>query len=163
MKTHQKPAFTLIEILVATTVFVAAISIVATIMVSSTKAIKRSLTSKRLTGYVRDINEKLSDEMRTTSRVEAEAHNNTVHLLQGNIRKTLSLADGAIRLGDETNPSDNPSLLPDDIKISAQTGQNAFVVVDETSERTLRLRLNFATTKGDRIDMDFETMLTARN
>jgi type II secretory pathway pseudopilin PulG len=162
MKSSKKPAFTLIEILVATTVFVAAMSIVAAIMVSSTKAISRALATKKLSGYVRDVNERLSDEMRMTSSITVSPDGKSVNLSQpGNVTKVLVL--------DTTNNNkkitlDGKNLLSSDtsVKISAEAGQSAFTNVDGTANRTLRLKLNFSTEKGDKA-MDYETMLTARN
>jgi len=151
MKKSQ--AFTLIEILVATSVFVIAMSIVAGITVTSVKAVTRTMNTRKINSAVRDLNTRLTQELRNSSKVIVDENNsNTTFIIGGPDTKTLKVgADKSITL-------DEKSIVPDDVAVEP----NGTVFITPDGNKLLTLSLKISTKSNPSKIMDFVTSIACR-
>ena len=153
MKRKTKKGFSLIEILVAVTVFAIAIAMVASITTSSLRAIRRSTANKRLNSVVRDFNNLMANKVRSSELIKPQ-DDETDHI-------TLTYSDGSqeeIELsGSALTFSETNDALPNNISIS-KIGSYAFKVTDGSK---LSINLNLSSTDG--VETDYVTSLVRRN
>ena len=152
MKKSQ--AFTLIEILVATSVFVIAMSIVAGITVTSTKAIARSMNTKKINGAVRDLNTRLTQELRNSSKVVVDGNNSNTTFIIGNGPDTKTLKVGA----DKSITLDGQSIVPSDVAVEP----NGTAFFTPGGDKLLTLSLKISTKLNPLKTMDFITSIACR-
>ena len=153
MKKSQ--AFTLIEILVATSVFVIAMSIVAGITVTSTKAIARSMNTKKINGAVRDLNTRLTQELRNSSKVVVDGNNSNTTFIIGNGPDTKTLKVGA----DKSITLDGQSIVSSDVAVEAY--DTAFSA-PLGNIKLLTISLKISTKLNPLKTMDFVTSIACR-
>ena len=111
IRSRHRKGYTLIEILVATTIFVIAMSIAAGITVTSTKSVARALTTKKINSAVRDLNTRLTQELRNSSEVKVDSESTNIVIIPGTVDKTLKItSDKKLLLNEEL-------LLPSDIEV----------------------------------------------
>lgn len=156
-KLRRRKGYTLIEILVATTVFVVAMSIAAGITVSSTKAVARALTTKKINSAVRDINTQLTQKLRNSSKVTVDGALPNIALINGTEDDTLMV---------DTNPNsptykkitiNGKSILPSDIE--AEPIGDAFIT---PNPKLVSISLKISAKKDPTQSMEYITSIACR-
>ena len=154
----RQKGFTLIEVLVAVTVFATAIALVASITTSSLRAVRRSTANKRLNSAVRDFNNLLANKVRSARIINYGTDHNQV---------TLSYTNGTtenITLDANSHKlvlSRTDYALPDITAYVADGASSAFVVDESGTLLTLKLKLKLS--GADEVETDYVTSLARRN